>query len=584
MGYFKLNDNSCKYYEDIFSLLADGIKLKKLKIINNDFNDNDFYITDDSLDYPIVYTRGNLYINRFYYELNKKIIIDIIRKEILESNSSYLHIHKKEYSFNFIKELIETRNIYKLYLIDIKLDMRELYYLKSKKIDIYTVSNGVVRQVSTSCALGDKSFSEVINSSRLDFNSNIEYSQIKNLKYVKDNTIIDYSSPFCNYKSYSDDYMKIFKIINTLELLGKKCKFVFSVDKKELFPYALFTGLNLKFVEVIIYGDNSYYTLEEFIYENNLTGIMTIDIKNSDLSPLEKFMAVYKIVTSLKEYNENDDDLEASRLLKYILNNEYMVCCGFQSLLTELLRQVGIESVSFDVTVKDFSDNSEEDHERAIVHIVDEKYDVNGYFVSDPTWDNNLERDSVIFSLNTFEETNKEMMMTYLTLEDVFFNNSDELEFDKKLKKYLDVKISEINNSSMVFNDGLDNVLEVYNEVLIDIMSVLYKLDYNKFISVISRYNTDKCNNIILDNVFEYEELFKELNSYFMSKTKQKVTREMIINTILEYRKTLFNDSEEELFRLRESILNYNIKRKEFYFPYEFDSENKHKLIKKLYN
>ena len=82
----------------------------------------------------------------------------------------------------------------------------------------------------------------------------------------------------------------------------------------------------------------------------------------------------------------------------------------------------------------------------------------------------------------------------------------------------------------------------------------------------------------------EYEELFKELNSYFMSKTKQKVTREMIINTILEYRKTLFNDSEEELFRLRESILNYNIRRKEFYFPYEFDSENKHKLIKKLYN
>ena len=69
-------------------------------------------------------------------------------------------------------------------------------------------------------------------------------------------------------------------------------------------------------------------------------------IKNSNLSPLEKFIAIYNVVKNFKPYKESPDQLEESRYLRYILNNEYMVCVGYAKLLKILCEKVGIKVIN----------------------------------------------------------------------------------------------------------------------------------------------------------------------------------------------------------------------------------------------
>ena len=52
------------------------------------------------------------------------------------------------------------------------------------------------------------------------------------------------------------------------------------------------------------------------------------DIKTSNLSQFEKFIAVYNIVKNYKEFKENENNRDQARALRYILDNEYMVCVG----------------------------------------------------------------------------------------------------------------------------------------------------------------------------------------------------------------------------------------------------------------
>ena len=126
------------------------------------------------------------------------------------------------------------------------------------------------------------------------------------------------------------------------------------------------------------------------------------EIKNSSLSPYEKYIAAYNIVKSFKKYrfyldNEGFDKMisDQSRNPYLVLINQYIVCAGYTSLLHSLLKKLDIPSREW---ILDVSDNSEsvalgdsesnDTHARLYVNIVDDKYGINGYFMCDPTFDN----------------------------------------------------------------------------------------------------------------------------------------------------------------------------------------------------
>ena len=90
-------------------------------------------------------------------------------------------------------------------------------------------------------------------------------------------------------------------------------------------------------------------------------------------------------------------ELDKSRALRYILDNEYMVCVGYAKLLVELLDKVGIDATLLSVEVDTSYDDGftldekiveASGHKRAIISIDDNKYNLHGLYISDPTWDN----------------------------------------------------------------------------------------------------------------------------------------------------------------------------------------------------
>lgn len=130
--------------------------------------------------------------------------------------------------------------------------------------------------------------------------------------------------------------------------------------------------------------------------------LMVSEIKNSTLSPYEKYVAVYNIVKSLKKYNyylanEGFDKLisDQSSNPYLVLINEYIVCAGYALLLQLLLNKLDIPSHYWILNISENSESvvlgnctNNDSHARLYVNIVDDKYGINGYFMCDPTWDN----------------------------------------------------------------------------------------------------------------------------------------------------------------------------------------------------
>lgn len=103
-------------------------------------------------------------------------------------------------------------------------------------------------------------------------------------------------------------------------------------------------------------------------------------IDDNDFSPLEKITMAYDIIKSFY-YKDSAINSQASQ----VVNNGTFRCKGFVEFFNKLLNELGMTTFFLNVTIRQgkFSDL----HVRSIVQVVDEKYQKNGYFVFDPTFD-----------------------------------------------------------------------------------------------------------------------------------------------------------------------------------------------------
>ena len=74
------------------------------------------------------------------------------------------------------------------------------------------------------------------------------------------------------------------------------------------------------------------------------------------------------------------------------INNRRIVCVGFVHLLQEFLYRMGLkDTIRWDVYSVDADKENDgrrlNNHARMIIHLVDPKYNLDGIYMSDPTWD-----------------------------------------------------------------------------------------------------------------------------------------------------------------------------------------------------
>lgn len=112
-------------------------------------------------------------------------------------------------------------------------------------------------------------------------------------------------------------------------------------------------------------------------------------INDYNLSPVEKLTFAYDIMKSFT-YNEttNKDTFESRDPYK-IIKTGNIVCVGYTNMLAEILK--GTEGISFtDASVSCYESDNETllgHHSRGIVKIDDDKYNIHGVYIVDPTWD-----------------------------------------------------------------------------------------------------------------------------------------------------------------------------------------------------
>lgn len=203
---------------------------------------------------------------------------------------------------------------------------------------------------------------------------------------------------------YILDYIK-----NNKELLNKKILLPIplklnnedleSVEKyfKDLNNIYIMTESNEVPINIKDYRKTVEY-INEFVDEVNLL----------NFSPLEKIMYVYdkvrdNVYTEEKEY----ESLFESRDLTKVLLGDKIVCVGFSKIFDIILKRLNIKTMLYDLNSKDKTGG----HERNIVYVKDNKYNVDGIYYFDTTWDSKRKENDnkYLYGYRFFAKTKKEI-------------------------------------------------------------------------------------------------------------------------------------------------------------------------------
>lgn len=134
---------------------------------------------------------------------------------------------------------------------------------------------------------------------------------------------------------------------------------------------------------------NSPISISELYDLSSLVCDISKTIKKYNLSPIEQVMYVYDLIKK-REYKDDESDQKNSRDLDKVILSDTMVCAGYSNLLNAILRCLSFNAealISYDRR-----------HQRSIVYIEDKKYNIDGLYVFDPTWDrrqNKLDTDYI---------------------------------------------------------------------------------------------------------------------------------------------------------------------------------------------
>lgn len=208
-----------------------------------------------------------------------------------------------------------------------------------------------------------------------------------------------------NCPSYDDQFWKNLNIVIDKYLsAGKRVQFSIAVNNfqftvgdmkilKEIDDKISANGGNLEFKE----GEHGKYSMKDALSAFERTHDFIESVKNSDASPLEKFMMIYDYVQSF-DYTQDRRDKFAGQNILDVLNTNEIVCLGFANLMNYICNQVGIECYN-NLMMGDYGGFAEEGHAINIVKIKDEKYGVDGYYLTDACWGSNLNREQLNFVL-----------------------------------------------------------------------------------------------------------------------------------------------------------------------------------------
>lgn len=179
-----------------------------------------------------------------------------------------------------------------------------------------------------------------------------------------------------NVSFFFNDSIKDIKIKDRASYIASK------IDSEEV-RNNIFLAHNVQLSMIL--KDRVYYQLSHICQVDQFIDNYAKDIKKRNLSPFEKVMAAYTTVVKSFEYKEGPEECDA-RNIYGMFAEDSAVCVGYVDFFNELLEVTGIESTPKWVSVKK-EGRENGSHYQSVVRIDDDKYDIHGTYVFDPTQD-----------------------------------------------------------------------------------------------------------------------------------------------------------------------------------------------------
>lgn len=378
------------------------------------------------------------------------------------------------------------------------------------------------------------------NEKKVFISSDESFDRVKNaLSIVRNNCIFKFRG--------DEDYDFIFEVLEEAKKQRKKFKYIFCISQRN--DFYNYIGKLSEFVDedIIIHLDLEEYTVKDFLQENQELENLVSEIKKSNLSSFEKYVAVYNIVKKFKPYLETTtNNLFESRILKYILKNNYIVCGGYSNLLIDLLNRVGIEASYYSTDVSKVNDSNELEelggHVRVIVNMQDEKYGIDGYFIADPTWDNHGNKlDTYDYLLCPFNGMQRESKLFSLQELDYILDNCDFNSFCLKKNQLFNIAMREKKDKH-----------ESYEYIFNMIIDLFKKIDKKKYVELRKYIDVSEDDR---DEDF-YERFLTDVGHYIVSKSNHEISPEVIGRAVSVAK--FYNEDVPDVFRIayKDKVIN----------------------------
>ena len=557
-------------------------------ILDNQANKKNIYLTYTDKDHQVAISSNtccDTVIHPEFFQKYKKEIMETFNKTIKNSKKTYFTLNANLFNDELFNYLITNRQDATLYLKDIELTEEQLKKLDNLFMNITLEKNNITQEICSKYAFDYKTPNELKSVNKLSiFLNNLLQEKFENLRFLPDNAIIDIIT--CDYNhEYSEEQILtlISEKLDILDKLNKNLIIKIPVEKRSIFKKIFKNNYNN--LDLIIENDLYEYPYQQYLDEEKKLDDMVEPIKKANLSPLEKYIAVYNLVKNFKAYKENNENLDVSRYLRYILDNEYMVCVGYTKLLNVLLDKVGIDtkhiSIGVDISYKKGFTVEEKPveyagHARSIVNLDDDKYNIHGIYMADPTWDNNLQNNYLNHALMPFDKMQiSNILFKYNNNSDIILDIHNFQEFNDQVNFLLK---RNLNQDSIFYRDKpfKEKLLSAYKYVTGSIIDS-FKFDTN------TKTYYHELQNCQTEN--DYINLLTEIGHYLVTRINQPIQDETILQANLTCMQVLNNLDENTLNNLKNEQEISHKKREESYFPYilpednDFNLEDKSKSI-----
>lgn len=271
-------------------------------------------------------------------------------------------------------------------------------------------------------------------------------------------------------------------------------------------------------------------------------------------------------------------------------------------MLSDLLKKQGINNIrlstvvdtSYDGVKKDEVVFSEEKvvekgyHARNFVHIIDEKYGINGFYIADPTWDNDMEKDLYNYLAITNDESSKARRYLFNGLyqenrlirdyiQELFdINNMDE--YVKKIKfitnhKKTNVKLNRLLEELIKYINALDpQYIKELKEKYPNIENLVYSLKESPF--PFMNNNKESLNRQAKNIIFE-------IGEHILSKVNKEISGYTIMEAVENVYKNAYGYEVDKLNEKMLQIIKDNKKAQESGFPtrYKINEDGSREVI-----